>query len=261
MKGQRVTRRCAILFVLAFYSAGSHAQELARLLQHGDDCFARQATEEALRYYDQANTLSPQNSETLLRLTRTYCDLGWIHLRTDTSAQSYYLRAAAYADTLLLLNPNSPPAHFWVSLTQGSLIPFHSISEKIHIGKEVRFHAERAIEIDSTFAFAYVILAVFERESSQLSWFERTIARVIFGADIQGSLSHSEELLEKSIQFDSSNTYAYYEMYWTLMAMGKKEAAVESLKHVLTLPVKSQREGRYHLLAQNYLARIDSTGE
>jgi tetratricopeptide (TPR) repeat protein len=144
-------------------------------------------------------------------------------------------------------------------LTQGSLIPFHTVSEKIHIGKEVRFHAEKAIELDSTFALAYVILAVFERESSQLSWFERTIARIIFGEDINGSLSHSEELLEKSVQYDPENSYAFYEMYHTYMAMGKKDSAVESLRRVLSLPVKSQREEGQRQLAQNYLARIDST--
>ena len=250
---------CSIFFVLAFFPVGADAQELDQLLRSGDECFTRQATGEALRFYDQAHTISPQNNETLLRLVRTNCDLGWIHLRTDTSAQTYYLHAAAYADTLLSLNPNSPSAHFWVSLTQGSLIPFHSVSEKIQLGKEVRFHAEKAIELDSTFALAYVILAVFERESSQLSWFERTIARVIFGADIRGSLSHSEELLQKSIRYDPANPYAFYEMYWTCMAMGKKDAAAESLRKVISLPVNSEREEGQHQLAQNYLAGIDST--
>src|ERR1039458_1898239 len=248
-----------VVLIVLFFPNGSQAQELERLLRSGDECFSRQATEEVLRYYDQAYTLSPQNSETLLRLARTNCDLGWLHLRTDTSAQSYYLHAAAYADTLLSLNPNLPSAHFWVSLTQGSLIPFHTVSEKIHIGKEVRFHAEKTIELDSTSALAYVILAVFERESSQLSWFERTIARIIFGEDLHGSLSHSEELLEKSVQFDPENSYAFYEMYQTYIAMGKKDSAVESLKRVLALPVKSQREAGQRQLAQNYLARIDST--
>lgn len=248
-----------VFFALILFPIASEAQELDLLLRSGDECFSRQATEEALRYYDQAYLLSPQNNETLLRLVHTYCDLGWIHLRTDTSAQSDDVRAADYADTLLALNPNSAAAHFWVSLTRGSLIPFHSVSEKIHIGREVRFHAEKAIELDSTFALAYVILAVFERESSQLSWFERTIARVIFGADIHGSLSRSEELLEKSIQYDPGNSYAFYEMYWTCMAMGKKDAAVESLKKVLALPVKSQREEEQHRLAQEYLAGLDIT--
>ncbi len=248
-----------VLFVLILFPIGSEAQELERLLRSGDECIVRQTTEEALRYYNQAYALSPQNNGTLLRLVRTNCDLGWLHLRIDTSAQTYYLHAAAYAETLLSLNPNMPSAHFWMALTEGSLIPFHTVSEKIHIGKEVRFHAEKAIELDSTFALAYVILAVFERESSQLSWFERTIARVIFGADLHGSLPRSEELLEKSIHYDPTNSYAFYEMYWTRMALGKKDSAVESLRKVLALPVTSQREEGQRQLAQNYLSRIDST--
>ncbi|MGA9407832.1 MAG: hypothetical protein WBW71_11940 [Bacteroidota bacterium] len=254
-----MTRGCNVFLFLVFLSSGSEGQELERLLQTGDTCFARQATEEARGYYDQAYELAPHNNETLLRLARTYCDLGWLHLRTDTSSEMYYLHAEAYAETLLSLNPNMPSAHFWMALTEGSLIPFHSVSEKIRIGKEVRLHAEKAIELDSTFALAYVVLAVFERESSQLSWFERTIARIIFGADINGSLSHSEELLEKSIQYDPGNSYAFYEMYWTYMAMGKKEAAAESLKKVLALPVRSQREEEQHRLAQEYLAGFDVT--
>ena len=252
-------KNCIVFFVLALFPVGSESQELDRLIRSGDECFTRQATGEALRFYDQAYTLSPQNNETLLRLVRTNCDLGWLHLRTDTSAQTYYFHAAAYAETLLTLNPSSASAHFWVSLTKGSLIPFHTVSEKIHLGKEVRFHAEKAIELDSTFALAYVVLAVFERESSQLSWFERTIARVIFGEDLHGSLSRSEELLEKSIRYDPNNSYAFYEMYWTCKAMGKQDAAVESLKKVIALPINSEREGEQHQLAQNYLAHIDST--
>ncbi len=254
-----MNRSCIIFLFIVLFSAGSSGQELDRLIRNGDECFARLATDEALRYYDQAYSLSPRNNDVLLRLVRTNCDLGWIHLRTDTSAQTYYLHAAAYADTLLSLNPNMPSAHFWMALTEGSLIPFHTVSEKIHIGKEVRFHAEKAIELDSTFALAYVILAVFERESSQLSWFERTIARIIFGEDLNGSLSHSEELLEKSVQYDPENSYAFYEMGQTYMAMGKKDSAVESLKKVLSLPVKSQREEGQRQLAQNDLARIEST--
>ena len=252
-------RWSAVFFFLIVFSIDSLSQGLERLLRNGDECFARQATEEARRYYDQAYALSPQNSETLLRLVRTYCDLGWLHLRTDTSSEMYYLHAEAYAETLLSLNPTMASAHFWMALTKGSLIPFNTVSEKIRIGKEVRFHAEKAVELDSTFALAYVVLAVFERESSQLSWFERTIARIIFGADINGSLLHSEELLKKSIQYDPGNSYAFYEMYFTDMAMGKKDAAVESLKKVLALPVKSQREEKLHRLAQEYLAGFDVT--
>jgi tetratricopeptide (TPR) repeat protein len=243
--------------VLVLIPLCARGQELEKLLQSGDDCFFHQATDEALRYYQQAYALAPRNDETLLRLVRAQCDLGWLHLHTDTSSQSYYMSAAASAESLLVLNPASPVAHFWASLTQGSLIPFGSISEKMSRGKEVRLHAEKAIELDSTFSLAYVVLAVFERESSKLSWFERTVARIIFGEDLHGSLTRSEELLEKAVRFDPGNSYAFYEMYFTKMALGEKEEAVASLKKVLALPARSQREERQHRLAQECLAELD----
>jgi tetratricopeptide (TPR) repeat protein len=244
-------------FVLLVIPLQAKCQELEKLLASGDDCFFHQATDEALHYYQEAYALAPRNDETLLRLVRAQCDLGWLHLHTDTSSQSYYTSAAASAESLLTLNPASPAAHFWVSLTQGSLIPFGSISEKMSRGKEVRLHAEKAIELDSTFALAYVVLAVFERESSKLSWFERTVARIIFGEDLHGSLTRSEELLEKAVQCDPGNSYAFYEMYFTKMALGEKEEAAASLKKVLALPVRSQREERQHRLAEECLAGLD----
>jgi len=158
-----------------------------------------------------------------------------------------------YADTLLTLNPNLAAAHFWKAMTSGSLIPFGGVSEKLNLGKEVRFEADRAIELDSMFALAYIILAIFERESAQLSWLERTIAKINFGEEMHGSLEALEGFLTKAVQCDSANSYAYYEMYWNHLAEGRKEAVAQSLKKALVIPAKSQREDQQHQLAQNYL--------
>lgn len=246
------------LCLCLFLSVDVFGEDLSGLLRRGDDCFANQETAEAVLCYDQAYAIAPRQNETLYRLVRAYNDLGWLHLRRDTSAETYYRRAAAFADTLLLLNPNMPSAHFWVALTRGGLIPFLSVKNKIRAGKEVRFHAEKAIELDSTFALAYVVLAVFERESSQLSWFERAIARVIFGEEIGGSLESSEAFLAKAIRYDPGITYTYYEMYRTYLAMGRNDEAEKSLRKLLTLPVRCQREGQQYKLAQQHLARLET---
>ena len=250
-------RNLSVLLLLFF--ACLQAQAPDQLLREGDECFARQSTEQAVGYYRAANAKFPRQSATVIRLIRSYSDLGWLHLKKDTSAESYYRLAVAYADTLLQVSPNSASSHFWMALAQGSLIPFQTVSEKIHIAKEVRFQAETAVELDSSFALAYIILAIFERESSQLSWLERTIARIVFGEELNGSLSYSEELLEKALTYDPGNSYAYYELYWTCLAEGKKEAAVQALKTVMALPVRSQREERQFVLAKDYLASLESS--
>lgn len=143
-------------------------------------------------------------------------------------------------------------------MAKGSLIPFISTSQKIHIGKDVRFHAEKAIELDSTYSYAYIILAIFEREGAKLSWLERAIARIVFGEELNGSLTHSEELLFNALKYDSGSAYAYYELSRTYDTMGRNEDSIASLKKVVELPVNSQREDRQRQNAARFLARLQS---
>ncbi len=249
----------SILVLIILIGHQSRAQGVAQLLHTGDELYASLETEEALHCYEEAYVLAPQKSETLIRLARAYSDLGWLHWQKGTSAESYYARSVEIADTLLQLNPSLPAAHFWYALTKGSLIPFRSTSEKIHIGKEVRFHAEKAIELDSTLSYAYIILAIFERELAKLSWFERTIARIVFGEDLHGSLLRSEELLLKTLKYDSRSSFAYFELSLTYKAMGRKEESIASLKKVMELPITSQREEGQRQNAARLLARLQST--
>ena len=247
-----------ILFFLLSIAMQVQAEDCAQLLLRGDNFYIRLETEEALRCYRQAYELSPNQSAILIRLVRAYGDLGWLHLRRDTSSESCYLHAVAFAESLLQLEPTKADAHFWFAMAKGSLIPFRGTSEKISIGKEVRIHAERAIELDSTYSYAYIILAIFERERAKLSWFERTIARIVFGEDVNGSLLLSEEYLSKALKCDRNSSYAYYELSRTYDAMGRKGDAVESLKRVLAMPVNSQREERQRQHAEKSLAHLQS---
>ena len=250
-----------VLGLLFLAAMSVRAQEQNRLLQQGDEMFFQKQTDIALPLYEEAYKLDPRDNGALIRLIRACSDLGWLRLHKDSSAEHYYRRAAVYADTLLAVSPDLPSAHFWKAMTSGSLIPFGGVSEKLKLGKEVRLEAEKTIELDSTFALAYIILAIFERESAQLSWLERTIARVIFGEELHGSFQASEEFLAQAVKYEPANSYAYYERYWTYLAEGRKDAAAESLKRVLAIPARSQREEQQRQLAQEYLENLQKSSE
>ena len=245
----------AIPVFLFLISTQSLAQDLANLLGTGDALYANLDTDGALRRYRQAYDIAPRESKTLIRLVRAYGDLGWLHLRRDSSSRVYYHQASAFAETLLTLEPEKAEAHFWFAMAKGSLIPFVGTSEKIHIGEDVRFHAEKAIKLDSTYSYAYIILAIFEREEAKLSWFERAIALIVFGGELNGSFARSEELLSKALKYDGSSSFAYFELSRTYDAMGRKEDSIASLKKVIELPVNSQREERQRENAAKFLAR------
>jgi hypothetical protein len=116
------------------------------------------------------------------------------------------------------------------------------VREKIQIGKEVRQSLREAIRQDSTFAYPYIVLSIFERESARLSWIEKGFARIIFGEDISGSLQTSEQCLRKALLCDPGNSFAYYELYWTYKAMGDTTRGIDALKHVMAIPPHNLRE-------------------
>jgi len=246
---------------LIFVSLQAVSQGTSDLLRTGDEFYEKLQTAEALQRYEQAYKLAPHESEILTRLVRAYSDLGWLHLRKDTSSEFFYLRAVAYAESLLQLYPSLPASHFWYALANGSMIPFKSTSQKIRIGKIVRAHAEKAIELDSTFSYAYIILAIFEREEAKLSWFEKTIARIVFGGDLNGSFPRSIDLLHKALTFDPNSMYAYFELSRTYDAMGEKDKALTSLEKARTLPVHSEREELLRRYSEHYLAEMESRND
>jgi hypothetical protein len=225
-------------------------------LARGDEYYKSCDNVQALKEYQLAYDNSPYDYNTLLRLVRIYNDIGRIELRDGSESEKHYRLAVVYADSLQRLYPDSASSQFWYSLAKGSLIPFVDVREKIRIGKEVKHHIELAIQKDSTFSYPYVVKAIFEREGAQLSWLEKGIARMIFGEDVSGSLQNSERFLQKALQYDSTNSFAYYELYWTYMALDDTSKAIASLQQILKIPARNLREQDQQDEGKQYLQQL-----
>jgi len=212
----------------------------------------------AQQEYEQAYIVSPTSYASLIRMVRIHNDNGRIHLHKDSVSELEYKKSIEFANTLAHNYPDSAAAHFWYALAKGSLIPFVGVQEKIAIGKDVKLHIQKSLERDSTFSYPYVIRAIFEREGAQLSWLEKGIVRVVFGGDFSGSLEASEQYLKTALRYDSSNSFAYYELFWTYKAMGNKSLAISSLQEVIKQVPKNLREKEQQDEAQIYLAELTS---
>ncbi len=222
----------------------------------GDYYYQAFDNKSAQQEYEQAYNESPTSYACLLRMVRIHNDNGRIHLNKDSASELEYKKAIEFADSLAHNYPDSAAAHFWYALAKGSLIPFVGIREKISIGKDVKSHIQRSLECDSTFSYPYVVRAIFEREGSKLSWLEKGIVRVVFGEDLSGSLEASEHYLKTALRYDSSNSFAYYELFWTYKAMGNKSLAVSSLKEVIKHVPKNLREKQQQDEARLHLAEL-----
>jgi tetratricopeptide (TPR) repeat protein len=230
--------------------------DVGTLLSEGDDFYASFKNEQALAKYEQAFLSDSTSFETLIRMTRIYNDLGRINLHDENAAEPYYRKGLIYAAALVRRFPKSEFAQFWFALANGSMIPFSGVKEKIRLGHEVQLHAVEALRIDSVFSYPYVLLAVFEREASRLSWLERAIARIVFGEDISGSVQKAEMYLKKAVRCDPSNSAAYFELGRTYLEMGDREHAKEAFRCVVALKPQSLRDLVQQQETQRRLGRL-----
>jgi tetratricopeptide (TPR) repeat protein len=225
-------------------------------LTRGDEYYLAFDNTNALTEYEQAYKKSPTDYAALIRMVHIYNDNGKIHLRHDTVSESEYRTAVMYADSLLHYYPDSAATQFWNALAKGSLLPFVGVWKKISIGKEVKQHVQKSLERDSTFSYPYVIRAIFEREGSKLSWFEKGVVRVVFGEDVSGTLEASIQNLKLALRYDPENSFAYYELYLTYQAMGNTSQAAASLHRILEMQPKSLREKYQQDDARQNLAKL-----
>jgi tetratricopeptide (TPR) repeat protein len=244
--------QCIIASFIALIMYFSHPPKENHIVT-GDYYYQKFDNEAAQREYEQAYKESPSNYSSLLRMVRIHNDNGRIHLRKDSLSVQEYKKSLEFADTLARIYPDSAASHFWYALAKGSLIPFVGVREKIAIGKEVKSHIQRSLDCDSSFPYPYVVRAIFEREGAQLSWLEKKIVRIVFGEDLSGSFEASEHYLKTALRYDSSNSYAYYKLFWTYQAMGNKALAISSLQEVVHRVPRSLREKQLQDEAREHL--------
>ncbi len=240
---------CSFLFLGSGGDASLHHAKGDRLYREFDNYGA-------LEEYTKAYQMDPRSFETLVRMARVNNDIGRSMLRRNDSAEVWYLRAIEYAQQLVDLYPEKSEAHFWLAVTEGSLVPFRGVKEKLDIGKAVTKYARRSIEIDSTFGPAYMVLGIIYREGARLKWYERLIANTIFGGSLPGTLEESEQMLLKAIRLDPENLIAYHELSRTYDQMGNSSKGREYLETIATLVPRNLREKELQERAQRQLERL-----
>lgn len=208
----------------------------------GDQLYRNFDNFAALERYRAAHEAEPDNAEALIRMARIHNDIGRSMLWRNDSAEVWYRQAVAYAEALLEKYPEKAESHFWIALTKGSLAPFLSIQEKLDVGKFVVHHARKAIEIDTTFGPAYVVLGILYREAAKLKWYERVIANVVFGGSLPGTIEDSEQALQRALELNPNDIFAHFELAQTYHFLEDHDKAMDFLERSLVIAPASARE-------------------
>ena len=157
-----------------------------------------------------------------------------------TIRDDYYLAAKTYAGIALKINPNSSEANCAMAMMLGRSSMAKSGKDKIQNAREVKKYVDLALKNDPQNFKAWHILGRWHYEISNLSVFERTAVKILYGGVPPASIKESIAAFEKVKTIAPGFVLNYLEMAKAYKHDDKKEKAIAYLKAMLTLPNKTE---------------------
>lgn len=121
------------------------------------------------------------------------------------------------------------------------------------LAKDVKYYAETAIRLDPANFRAYHILGRWNYEVSNLSFAEKSLARIFYGKLPSASLQEAIRDFEKSRALNPGFILNYLELARSYHRMDEDKKAIDNLRIVLTLPNLMYDDARAKLQARQLI--------
>lgn len=228
------------------------AQDIAQVLQEARRQQRAFNDTAALNLYLDVLQKNPQELTALCKASELYCITGKRLPRTEDQRLSY-LRALELAQKAIRLHPSSAEANVVMSIAQGRLALIATGEEKVKAVKDIRYYAERAVQLDPSNFKGYHVLGKWHYEVSNLSAVERWLVKLFFGAFPESSFAESIRNYEKSRSLYPGFLLNYLEGAKAYYKNGQKGKAVEFLQLLSRLPDTSSDDPTIRSEARNLL--------
>jgi tetratricopeptide (TPR) repeat protein len=246
-----------ILFVTAticsiLIAPVAQSQDLPSLIRKADELDARERTDDAIATLKQAEKISPNNPDVLIKLSQDYSD------RADNAKDRSQKLAFAklcmeYAKKAVHVAPENADAHVCLSVAYGKMTDFVDNKTKMEYSKVVKSEAERAIQLNPKNDVALLILARWNFEMATLNPVLKVIAQTLYGQLPPASKEQAIEYFQRSIAAAPNGIIQHAQFAEALDSIGKTaEARSEWLKVKQLKPVDAE-DRRYIAEAEQRL--------
>ena len=222
----------------------SSGANLKEYLDKGDESFKQLKNLDAMNYYEQAYKIDPDNFNVMIRLVRSYNDVGeeYYELKNRNDAELYINKAVDFAVLFKNKFPDSAEAYAYLSMSYGNIALFKGGKEKVKYANLVEQNAKKSISINGNNFLPYLILGIYYRELASLNWVERTFANTFLGSLPKGTYEDSERYLKKALSIDPDIIVVVYHLSKTYKEMGRTNEEVSLLKQVQVMQIRNFRD-------------------
>lgn len=233
------------IFLLVLLSTSQiTATDYKTLLANGDAYYSKFELTKAVLEYEEAYKLAGNKFDVLVKLARTYNDLGedYYEIRDEKKSEIAINNALKYAELLAENFPDSAMTYAYLAMSYGNIAMFKGGNEKIKLAHKIRENAEKSIKMSPENYLPYIILSIYHRQIASLSWLERAFANTFFGDVPEGSLKESERMMLKALEIQPGICVAMFHLSRTYYEMDNELKEKEWLKKIVDAPVTDFRD-------------------
>lgn len=231
------------------------ANSAADLIAQGDALDARMRTADALAAYLEAEKLTPDDPDLLIKIATQYGE-SMVDLQDEASQQAAGEQALAYARRALALAPDKADAHLAVAICHGRLLDYLPAREKVEASRLVKVHAEKATALDPSSDYAWHMLGRWHRAVATTGALLKGIVNLVYGGLPDASNADAAAAFQKAIQLAPDRVSHHIELGITYAEMGRPDDARQSLKRGLTLPDRERDDPDTKARGREWLEKV-----
>ena len=235
----------------------AEAENLSTLLQKADRLDDNDHFLEAITILKGLEKGDPMNVEILYRISRVESDLV-DDLPDDAKKKGhdYAVESMAYAKRAIEADPQSSEAHLAAAIAYGVMTDFVDDRTKMEYSKLIKGEAEKAIELDPKNDYAYLVLARWNFEMTQLNPILRGLAELLYGQMPPASQEKALEDFQQAIEIAPNRMIHHFSYGEALARLGRIEEARAEYQKVLRLPPTCREERGYQQKASSGLKTL-----
>ena len=206
----------------------------------------------ALALLLEAQKANPGDAFLLARISEVYGELS--DQASDEGTKKKYAQTSVdYAKQAVTKGSSLGEAHLALAIAIGKMTDFVDNRTKMEYSRTIKSEAEKAVQLDPTRDQAYLILARWNFEMTQLNPVLKGIAQMMYGQMPAASQSQAIVYFQKAIAANPERLENYYEYGMALSRMGKKDEAKAQFEKVLRLPALGSDDRRMQSEARKQL--------
>jgi tetratricopeptide (TPR) repeat protein len=249
--------RIALTMISLSLSRIAGGQSAAEQIAIGDREHAALNPASALKHYEAALALDPNNSDALVKAAYDAVDLGEYNPNVDQRT-ALFRSGEQYARRAVAANPNDAEAHFQLARAIGRNALTMGARDRVKYAREVRDQALDALRLNPKHTGALHVMGVWNAEVMRLNGLSRMIAKNFLGGQIFGEANwdNAQTYLEQAVALDPNRITHRLDLAAVYADRGQKAKAIEQYEWIAGAPIVDFNDPNYKADAARRLKEL-----